>query len=174
MPGSGDVSARWLVVVDRSRHDLFDLLRESLKPDAPFQVILDQRRGERRRSNATAPGPERRRAERRQQRPTGGLFVGAFVPAEPAPSPAPPATLPPPPPATSPVEMVTAACPTCWDVLSFELPRFPRPPARLDAEVVHERGPSSTQHYAEIQAFTISGRPLLVQRVEAARHKPLA
>jgi hypothetical protein len=34
--------------------------------------------------------------------------------------------------------------------------------ARLEAEVVPERGPSAIQHYTEIQAFTISGRPLLV------------
>ncbi|MGH7267834.1 MAG: virginiamycin B lyase family protein [Candidatus Rokuibacteriota bacterium] len=52
-------------------------------------------------------------------------------------------------------------------MLGFEMPRFPTPPARLEAEVVHERGPSATQHYAEIRAFTVSGRPLLVQRVQA-------
>jgi hypothetical protein len=133
-------------------------------------VILDRRRGDRRRVDGNGvPGPERRREDRRRQKPAGGLYVGTVVPAG---EPSPPA---PRPRAATPTgvehEVVTAACATCWDVLSFELPRFPKPPARLDAEVIHERGPSSTQHYAEIQAFTISGRRLLVQRVQAVRQK---
>jgi hypothetical protein len=48
-----------------------------------------------------------------------------------------------------------------------ELTRFPKAPARLDAELVRTSG----QHYAEIQPFTVSGRPLLVRRVQAVRRQ---
>ncbi len=65
--------------------------------------------------------------------------------------------------------VVATACPACWVALSFEMPRFPKPPARLEAEVIHVGGLKAAQHYAEIQAFTISGRPLVVQRVQAVR-----
>jgi len=164
MAGSGPVPPRWVVVIPRNQPELFESLRRSLIENAPFRVILDRRERERRRGGGAADGNERRRADRRQRAPVGSFYVAAFTAVESTPRAALPSAGHP---SDSPV--VTTACPACWVGLTFELPRFPRPPARLEADVVHVGGPKSAQHYAEIQAFTISGRPLLVQRVQAFR-----
>jgi hypothetical protein len=55
----------------------------------------------------------------------------------------------------------------CAESVELELPRFPHPPARVEMEVGHSSG--SGQHYAEIAAFTVSGRLILSQRVPARR-----
>lgn len=154
---------RWLIVVPRDQRELFVRLRQSLKADAPFQVTLERRELERRQGGGGASGPERRRADRRQPRPVGQVYVGAAV-GEPAPA-LPPAAAA----LRGAPTLVTTACPGCLETLSFELPRFPRPPARLDADIVHVDGVGAPQHYAEIQAFTVSGRPLLIGRVQAFR-----
>jgi hypothetical protein len=154
--------ARWLIVIPQDQRELFERLRQSLPADAPFNVILDRRQGERPGADPSAPQTEPRRAERRQPQPVGLVYVRAIARAAPAvPS---PAVL-----RGEPSIVVTAACPSCLQALSFELPRFPRPPARLDAEVVHVASGSAPQHFAEIQAYTVSGRPLLVGRVQVFR-----
>ncbi len=154
---------RWLIVVPRAQRELFERLRQSLKADASFQVTLERRERDRRQGAGGASGAERRRADRRQPRPVGQVYVGAAAREAALALPSLAAALRGAPP------MVTTACPACLVTLSFELPRFPRPPARLDADVVHVDGIGAPQHYAEIQAFTVSGRPLLVGRVQAFR-----
>ncbi len=158
MVGPDQGGPRWLVVIPREQRELYERLRRSLQPDAPFHVILERRQGERRRGGGQTPGAERRRAARRQQQSVGAFFVATIVRADGLPQTWPAGRDP---------TIVTAACPACYAMLTFELPRFPKPPARLDAELVHTAG----QHYAEIQAFTVSGRPLLVQRVQAFRRE---
>ncbi len=160
MLGRDQGKPRWLVIVPRDQRDLYESLRQGLKPDAPFHVILERRQGERRRSSGASPKGERRRANRRQQQPVGSFFVATIVRAEAMTRPSPLGAEP---------TIVNTACPACSAMLSFELPRFPQPPARLDAEVVHSGGVGGTQHYAEIQAFTVSGRPLLIGRVQTTR-----
>jgi hypothetical protein len=54
--------------------------------------------------------------------------------------------------------------------LEFEMPRFPQPPARLEIQTIHTGDRASgVQHYVEIQAFSATGRPLLLQRNQAFR-----
>ncbi len=160
---SGQNPARWLIVIPRDQRELFERLRQSLPANAPFNVILDRREGARRGPGDATPGPEQREGERRQPQPVGLVYVRAIAREAPVlPSRAAPLR-------GEPSVIVTAACPSCLEALSFELPRFPRPPARLDAEVVHVSSGSAPQHFAEIQAFTVSGRPLLVGRVQAFR-----
>jgi hypothetical protein len=163
-------SRRWLIVVQPDQRELYERLRESLRPDAPFEVILERRKGERRGAGrGPSPGPERRQRERRQRTAIGLFYVAGSPQAENGARP----ILPPAAAAIRPgPEVVTVACPSCLAMLNFELPRFPRPPARLEAEVVHVAGPGAVQHFAEIQAFTLTGRPLLVGRVQAVRHRP--
>jgi hypothetical protein len=158
MVGPDPGQPRWLVVIPHEQKELYERLRRSLKAGAPFHVILERRRQDRRRSAGQSPDADRRRADRRQQRPVGSFFTATIMRGDGIP----PAGL-----AGGESTVVTAACPACYAMVTFELPRFPKPPARLDAELVHTSG----QHYAEIQAFTVSGRPLLVQRVQALRRE---
>jgi hypothetical protein len=159
--------ARWVIVVPRDQRELHDRLRERLRGDPWFQVLLERRQGDRRRAAGNGRSADRRRADRRQQRPIGLVYLTALS--------CPDVTLDLPAPASaarSAPTLVTAACPACSAMLHFELPRFPKPPARLDAEVVHVGGTGMPLHYAEIQAFTVSGRPLLIGRVQAFRPTP--
>jgi hypothetical protein len=158
MVGPDPGQPRWLVVIPHEQKELYERLRQSLKAGAPFHVILERRRGDRRRSGGRGPAADRRRSDRRQQHPVGALFTATIVRGD---------GLAPGGLAGGKSTVVTAACPACYAMVTFELPRFPKPPARLDAELVHTSG----QHYAEIQAFTVSGRPLLVQRVQAFRRQ---
>jgi hypothetical protein len=162
MSTPGPVAPRWVVVVPRDQTDLYESLRRSLIHDAPFRVVLDRREGERRRAAGAGGSAERRRTDRRQRAPVGALYVAGLAVSEPEAHAGVLAV-------ASESAVVVTACPACWAALSFEMPRFPKPPARLEAEVIHVGGGKASQHYAEIQAFTISGRPLLVQRVQAVR-----
>jgi hypothetical protein len=139
---------RWLIVVEREQRELYELLRKSLRPDAPFDVVLDRRQGEQR-SEAADGSQDRRRSNGAERAPIGLLFLRVSL--------------------AGPVgaTTLTRPCPDCDLMPAFEMPRFPQPPARLEAEVVHT-GPARDQHYADIYAFTVSGRSLLVQRVRAA------
>ncbi len=167
--GGRDIATpRWILVVNEGQLELYELLRQSLTADSPVRLLLDRRKGDRRRGNGGPPVIERRRSERRRRQPIGWVYVEPIAPL------GPPAVAGATPRGTALVpnapEIVTAACPTCYAVLKFEMPRFPKPPARLDADVVHVGVGAQIQHYAEIQAFTISGRPLVVQRVQAIRY----
>jgi hypothetical protein len=139
---------RWLIVVEREQRELYELLRKSLQPDAPFDVVLDRRQGDPR-GNAPERSQDRRRGAEGERAPIGLLFLRVSL--------------------AGPVvaTVLTRACPDCDLVPAFEMPRFPQPPARLEADVIHT-GPARDQHYADIYAFTVSGRSLLVQRVRAA------
>jgi hypothetical protein len=156
--------ARWVIVVPRAERELYDRLRERLGGDASFRVLLERRQGDRRRAASDGRSGDRRRSDRRQQRPVGLVYLAAVSCPDvifdlPAPATA----------ANRGPTLITAACPACAAMLSFELPRFPKPPARLDAEVLHVGGVGTPLHYAEIQAFTVSGRPLLIGRIQALR-----
>jgi hypothetical protein len=163
VPGSEPRGGRWLVVVPRSDLELYESLRRALKENAPFDVILERRQGERRRAGQ-AQGLDRRRSDRRQRAPAGAVYLSGKPPGDAVGPPSSASGV-----VTAHAAVVDTACPACWVPLSFELPRFPKPPARLEAEVVHVGGPRASQHFAEIQAFTVSGRLLLVQRVQAVR-----
>lgn len=57
---------RYLVVTARNRADLYSYLRRQFSPDGEVQVLLDRRRGERRRRQESYES-ERRRGDRRSQ-----------------------------------------------------------------------------------------------------------
>jgi|RhiMetdeSRZDD1v2_1073273.scaffolds.fasta_scaffold156355_2 hypothetical protein len=64
MTGKG-VSARWLIIVQSDRRDLYSDLRRNFKPDKRVDVILDRRRGERRLEDGPVASDRRRQPRRR-------------------------------------------------------------------------------------------------------------
>jgi hypothetical protein len=155
---------RLLIVIQQHQRDIYELLRQHLKEDAPVTLIYERRVGERRRGGG-AQRTDRRRTDRRQRRPDAWLYDAVILgvdqrDARPPESPAAPRDS----------TVTVAACPECAAAIEFEMPRFPQPPARLESEVIHsQQSPSAALHYVEIHAFTASGRPLLSHRVQAKR-----
>ena len=159
--GDGD-RPRWFLVVRADQRELLEVLQERLEGSG-VEVLLDRRTRERRRGSL-GPAMDRRSTERRRQRALATLSLA------PGPEAARPAAAP------EPAHRgtnrtrngaVTHRCPTCAEQVELELPRFPHPPARVETEVGHATG--NGQHYAEIAAFTVSGRLILSQRVPARR-----
>src|SRR3989442_10454162 len=66
-PPGNSRSARSLLIVPRSRLDLYKPLKRSFDDHAKVQVILDRRFRDRRGQSAAARDPERRRADRRRR-----------------------------------------------------------------------------------------------------------
>lgn len=62
-----ELMARHLFLVSRHEARLYEYLLERFRDDANVEVILDRRRGERRRRSASQE-PERRRSDRRTRR----------------------------------------------------------------------------------------------------------
>ena len=154
---------RWYLVVKPDQRELYETLKERLEGSG-VEVLLDRRSRERRRGSL-GPTMDRRTVERRRQRPLALLSV-ATAPQKAAESAAAqPAAAP------RPRDVaVTHRCPTCAEAVELELPRFPHPPARVEMEVGHTTGNGRDgHHYAEIAAFTVSGRLILSQRVPARR-----
>ena len=156
---------RWYLVLQPGQKALYDLLQARLA-GSEVAVILDRRQRERRRGSF-GPTMERRAVDRRRQRPIG--MVAAAGAAAPLVAPIPAggravdAEA-----GRQPSTTASQRCPTCSVILEMELPRFPHPPARVDLEIGHVgTNGSDIQHYAEIAAFTVSGRILLSQRLPA-------
>jgi hypothetical protein len=169
-PMESNGSARWYLIVRPDQRELFEVLKERLEGSG-VEVLVDRRARERRRGSI-GPAMDRRATDRRRQRPIA-LMSAATVPregAEPAPAAARPAAGQPAPAPRAPSNAVTHRCPTCSEAVELELPRFPHPPARVEMEVAHATANGRDgQHYAEIAAFTVSGRLILSQRVPARR-----
>jgi len=156
---------RWLLVVKPDQRELFEILRRRLDGSG-VEILIERRRRERRRGSL-GPTMDRRATERRRQRPIGLLSAAA---SQEAAAPAPAGTSPLAATARPQNAAVTHPCPTCAAPVELELPRFPHPPARVEMEVAHITGNGRDgQHYAEIAAFTVSGRLILSQRVPARR-----
>lgn len=64
MTGDG-VSARWLIIVQSDRRELYSDLRRNFKPDKRVDVILDRRRAERRLGDGPVDSDRRRHPRRR-------------------------------------------------------------------------------------------------------------
>ncbi|HEV8308467.1 MAG TPA: hypothetical protein VGW35_12435 [Methylomirabilota bacterium] len=155
---------RWLIVVQQGQRDLYEFLRHNFKPEAAVDLIYERRAGERRRGG-NAPRSDRRQADRRQRRPTAWFFQDGLRDngrspaetsgrAEAARKPA--------------AEIPSRRCPECGLVVAFELPRFPQPPSRIEVEVMHPKHSPGGRHQIEVAAYSASGRPLLVQRIQAS------
>jgi len=148
---------RWILVVQENQRELYELLQQRLQGTA--LVVVDRRRGERLDSSGVVV--EGRRADRRRPRPLASLYAAAVSPASERTGPmqATPGT-------------VSKGCTDCSDVLEFEIPRFPQPPARLETDVIHiQQAGRGVEHYVEVQAFTGSGRQLVGQRIHTRQVK---
>jgi hypothetical protein len=154
-----DPTTRWLIVLQPNQRALYEALRQSLKEESPVTIIYDRRFRERRRGGVSARS-DRRRTDRRQRRPSGWFYEAEMVRivAEPPSGEEAPGS----PPASSP-RRTSVVCADCGTEIEFDMPRFPHPPARLETEPIH----AGLQHFVEIQAFTVTGRPLLSQRNQA-------
>ncbi len=164
--GNGNgTGPRWYLVVKPDQRELYETLKERLEGSG-VEVLLDRRSRERRRGSL-GPTMDRRTVERRRQRPLALLSVAtATAPQKAAESAAAQSAAAP----RLRNVAVTHRCPTCAEAVELELPRFPHPPARVEMEVGHTTGNGRDgHHYAEIAAFTVSGRLILSQRVPARR-----
>jgi hypothetical protein len=161
--GNGN-GPRWFLVVRADQHELLEILKGRLEGSG-IEVLLDRRTRERRRGSF-GPAMDRRGSERRRPRPIAQLSVAAS-PKEEVPAAEPLATSRRA--ASVRTGSITHRCPTCAESVELELPRFPHPPARVEMEVGHTSGNGRDAHYAEITAFTVSGRLIVSQRVPARR-----
>lgn len=151
---------RPLLVVAPERGALAEWLAQRLEGLIP--VVLDRRRGDRRRSDPaeTAAPSERRRLDRRrpvsplardQFRSLGYQLVYTLL-AEPD---------------AERVQVALAYCGECETLLEFEMPRFVETPARVEVKVGHVYSGSGMAHPVELEAFLTSGRLLLACRLDA-------
>ena len=146
---------RWTIVARADRPEVFAALRRSFVGSVWVQVVVDRRRGQRRRSGGSAPGTERRGVGRRSadrlptqvpdfrlaHRGDGFEVYEAIGP-------------------------VSGRCSQCGTTLRVEIPRFTEPPARLELTVVHEAiPPNRARHVVEMQSFSATGRVLLASRI---------
>jgi hypothetical protein len=145
-------SPRWIVVVQATQAELCAWLQERLGDQA---LVLIERRDQDRRRETQRVGNERRLASRRQQRFVARVYEAAAVeglqPEKEGGR------------ALAALEAL-ARCAACGRLLTYELPRFPQAPARIDVEAVHL---SPITHAVDIRAVTRSGRLLVNQRVRA-------
>jgi hypothetical protein len=147
---------RWIIVVQASRAEVHDRLSRTFQRAPWVEVILDRRRGERRRRDEPPVterrlGDRRRREDDRTRVPEYRLAYhgdGHSV--------------------FEATALAGARCAECEATVRFEMPRFAEPPARLELTVVHETvQPKHARHFVELQSFTSTGRPLLASRVTA-------
>lgn len=75
-PVPDQTPSRSLIVVQGGHPEVYERLRQSLKRDAPFDLIYERRSRDRRRGGDT-PGVERRRVDRRQRHATAVVYEGS-------------------------------------------------------------------------------------------------
>jgi len=150
--------ARWVVVVKQNRPEAFAALRRNFAQSAWVEVVIDRRRGERRKA-AGSTSVERRVGGRRtvDRDPTRAPTFRRAHRAE----------------DFEVYEAITPLpghCPECGATLNVELPRFAEPPVRLELAVVHENlAPPDRggRHAVELQSLSPTGRVLLATRLFA-------
>lgn len=148
---------RWTIVVRAADTALYAKLREQFVGASWVAVHLDRRRGDRRQATGL-PEVERRWANRRANREGSPLPRSHRLSHEP--------------PGCAVYELVdleaATDCPTCGQTVWFEMPRFGEPPRRLELKVDHEDvTPRRPRHIVDVDAFGVTGRPLLNFRVVA-------
>jgi hypothetical protein len=146
---------RWVIVVQVTRPEVYAQLRRVFTGARWVEVVVDRRRGERRRRDEL-PEAERRLGGRRREDDSARVPEyrlaqhgdGHDV--------------------YEATTLAGAPCPECELTVRFEMPRFVEPPARLDLTVVHETvQPKHARHFVELQSFSTTGRTLLASRVTA-------
>ena len=147
---------RWLFVVQADHADLHDRLRHRLGGIA--RVILDRRRGSRRRERATVRADQRRLDRRQGPLPTERTATYRLVYQ------------------TDGLQVyearahIPALCPECNLLLTLEMPHLVQVPARVELDIIHAPSSGEARHFIDIRAATSSGRTLLACRVEAQRY----
>jgi hypothetical protein len=147
----------WRLVVRTDQPELHAKLARQFAASALVEVILDRRRGDRRRG--TPVQGDRRRGDRRRAPGQDGYRLALRMrgydvyEAE---------------------GRVPAECPECGTAFSFEMPRFGEPPVRLDLAVIHDETRTqharpTVRHMVEAQAYSGSARPLLCCRIAGRR-----
>ena len=141
---------RWLLVVDASQRELYEMLRERLQGSG-LEVVLERRQSEaRRRPAGGGPEPEGRQAERRYGQSVAGIYPVLSVGER----------------------LASIACPECSVALEFEMPPLEPSAARVETTVLHRHDASfGVQHYVDVRAVLSAGKPS-VQRVQARRRMP--
>jgi hypothetical protein len=146
---------RWVIVVQVTRPEVYTRLRRVFEGAPWVQVVVDRRRGERRRRD-DLPEAERRLGGRRREDDSARVpeyrlaqhGEGHDV--------------------YEATALAGAPCPECELTVRFEMPRFVEPPARLDLTVVHETiQPKHARHFVELQSYSSTGRALVASRVTA-------
>jgi hypothetical protein len=147
---------RWTIVTRVDRAEVYPTLARSFARSVWVAVVVDCRRGERRR-HQEVPEIDRRLAARRgsDQHPAQ---VQAFRLARKGDG----------------FEIFEATgpepgrCPVCGATVSVDLPRFAESPVRLELNVLHERvPPDRARHVVELQSLSATGRVLLATRLFA-------
>jgi hypothetical protein len=159
-PGITPTRSRWVIVVPVGRADTYAALRRRFGRSPWVDVVIDRRRGDRRRGEQPLQDEggamvERRTAPRRKtvkNAPTLESFFrlayqldGCDVYE-----------------ATSPE---SARCPDCGVRVSLELPTFAEPPVRLELVLRHEPTAHGVRHVGECQSLSAAGRVLLSMRL---------
>ena len=154
-PGVHPDRPRWVIVVSVDRPEAFATLQRSFARSAWVNVVMDRRRGDRRRGAGAPPTADRRTGGRR-----GADRDPAQVPAYRLAYRTDGATV------YEATRPESARCPECGAPVSVELPRFVEPPVRLELVVIHERvAPDRARHVVELQSFSPTGRVLLATRL---------
>jgi hypothetical protein len=146
---------RWIVVVQVTRPEVYARLRRVFEGARWVLVVVDRRRGERRRRDDLSETDRRLGGRRREDDATRVpeyrlAYHGDGHDVYEA------------------TALAGAPCPECELTVRFEMPRFVEPPARLDLTVVHETiQPKHARHFVELQSYTSTGRALVASRVTA-------
>ena len=143
-----------MIVTRVDRAEVYPALQRSFAGSAWVEVVVDRRRGERRRGTAPRADDQRlagRRSADQHPAQTPPFRLAhrgdGFEAYE----------------ATGPAQ---DHCPECGAMVSIELPRFVEPPFRLDLTVVHEPiQPDRARHVVDLQSFSATGRVLLASRL---------
>jgi len=144
-----------MIVVLANRSELYSKLRRNFERAGRVEVVVDRRRGDRRQRSSpverdwrlsdrrNGAGESQATAYRLAQRGDGFEVYEAAGP-------------------------VRTRCPDCGVTVRCEMPRFAEPPSRLELDVVHEINHARyARHFAELRAFTATGRLLLSYRTMA-------
>jgi hypothetical protein len=154
--GAAPARCRWVIVVHVDRQDVYATLRRNYAGSPWVEVIMDRRRGERRKEGGQAQEANRRRGRGRRTSDGDPELGTSFRLAHRGNG-------------SDVYEVVgpeATGCPRCGAMVNVELPRFVEPPVRLVLTVIHEGASTNgARHSVELQSFSATGRVLLATRL---------
>jgi hypothetical protein len=145
-----------VIVVQVDRPDVYTTLRRNYAGSPWVEVVVDRRRGERRRGGGSGQDVNRRKSRGRRTADGDPALSASFRLANRGNG-------------TEVYEVVgpeATGCPRCGATVNVELPRFVEPPVRLVLNVIHEGSSTNGgKHSVELQSFSATGRVLLATRL---------